>query len=210
VLTKFWKVLHRRRNVTQVAFFGLHLFFGLSWSIGCRPRRPGTDVMSFEIFSQKKMAETLAFFWSKRSWIMQKYDRNIGFWEKCQFSPKILLITSTPANKIVAAKSTQGMWIRRISTHRLQNLPTVRLTEMWACRVPCTSLKEITPGVNVRITLFCDFRRKNWCFSQEPMLLSNFCKKLALVLALKMPIFSSSIYAKIFKNRNIGVRICTT
>jgi hypothetical protein len=26
------------------------------------------------------------------------------------------------------------------------------------------------PGVDVMITIFCDFRRKNWRFSQKPML----------------------------------------
>jgi hypothetical protein len=35
-----------------------------------------------------------------------------------------------------------------------------------------------TPGVNVRITIFCDFRQflaKNWRFSQKPILWSKFC-----------------------------------
>jgi hypothetical protein len=35
-----------------------------------------------------------------------------------------------------------------------------------------------TPGVDVMITIFCDFRQflaKNWRFSQKPMLRSNFC-----------------------------------
>jgi hypothetical protein len=39
---------------------------------------PGTDVMIFKIFSPKNIAKKLAFFDSKQSQIMQKFD-NIGF-----------------------------------------------------------------------------------------------------------------------------------
>jgi hypothetical protein len=58
------------------------------------------------------------------------------------------------------------------------------------------------PGVDVAITLFCDFRQfsaeKNWRFSQKPMLGSNFCKKWQQYEQ-KTPMFSLNFSAKIFK-----------
>jgi hypothetical protein len=57
----------------------------------------------FENIFAEKFSDKICVFYSKQSKIMQKFDHNIGFWEKrqffaenCQKSPKILIITSTP------------------------------------------------------------------------------------------------------------------
>jgi hypothetical protein len=48
---------------------------------------PRTDVMIQKIFSRKKWRK-MAFFDSKQSQIMQKFDHIFGFREKRQYSPK--------------------------------------------------------------------------------------------------------------------------
>jgi hypothetical protein len=52
----------------------------------------------------EKFGEIFGVFDSKQSWIIQKFDHNIGFWEERHFfaenwqkSQKIVIITSTPA-----------------------------------------------------------------------------------------------------------------
>jgi hypothetical protein len=66
---------------------------------------PGTDVMILKIFSPKILAKKLAFFCSKLSYIMQKFNNYlhwflrkapIFFCRNCQKSHKIVIITSTP------------------------------------------------------------------------------------------------------------------
>jgi hypothetical protein len=63
------------------------------------------------------------------------------------------------------------------------------------------------PGVNVMITIFCDFRQfsaKKWSFSQKPLLWSKFCI-IQLCFESQTLIFAKFL-AKIFKNPNIGTR----
>jgi hypothetical protein len=57
------------------------------------------------------------------------------------------------------------------------------------------------PGVDVMITIFCDFCQ----FSQKPMLWSKFLQSLAL-LWVKTPIFRNFFQRKYFKNQNISTR----
>jgi hypothetical protein len=47
--------------------------------------------------------------------------------------------------------------------------------------------------------IFANFRRKNWRFSQKPMLWSKFCKKLALVWAKHANIFAKFLGENILK-----------
>jgi hypothetical protein len=54
--------------------------------------------------------------------------------------------------------------------------------------------------------IFANFRRKNWRFSQKPMLWSQFLQKLAVVWAKNANIFANFFVKNIFKNHNIGPR----
>jgi hypothetical protein len=61
----------------------------------------GTDVMILKNFAQK-IGEKIGNLFSKQSKVMQKFNHNIGFREKCHFFrrklTKIVIITSTPGH----------------------------------------------------------------------------------------------------------------
>jgi hypothetical protein len=69
-------------------------------------------------------------------------------------------------------------------------------------------------GTDVMITIFCDFwqfsaifdnfRRKNWRFSQKPMLWSIFLKKITFVFSQKRHFFRRISRRKNLNNHNIG------
>jgi hypothetical protein len=54
--------------------------------------------------------------------------------------------------------------------------------------------------------IFTNFRRKNWLFSQKPMLWSQFLQKLAVVLAKNANNFAKFFGKNILKSHNIGPR----
>jgi hypothetical protein len=89
--------------------------------------------------------------------------------------------------------------------------PTSRNRSRWA-RWPCSKhsrtplVKLAAPGSilwSQFSAIFDNFRRKNWRFSQKPMLWSKFCI-IYLCFESKRPIFCRKFRRKYFKNHNIG------
>jgi hypothetical protein len=69
---------------------------------------------------------------------------------------------------------------------------------------------EMVPGVDVMITIFCDFRQfsceKIGVFSKKTPMLWSIFSQLSFVFSQKRPFLCRLFLAKIFKNHNIGPR----
>jgi hypothetical protein len=163
---------------------------GSSWPIKpCRTNLalgsgwPGTDVMILKIFSPKILAKKLAFFCSKLSYIMQKFNNYlhwflrkapIFFCRNCQKSHKIVIITSTPD------------WV---NFGRLSDAGKVQGSMLWS---------QFSP-------IFPNFRRKNWRFLKYQCYDQLF-SKFSFVLSQKRRFFRWIFRRKYFFNYNIGPR----
>jgi hypothetical protein len=145
---------------------------------------------------------------------LQKFDHNIGFWEKCKFFPeiwqklqKIVIVTSTPAFTSLFFKLLIPifflMWVQffglctnsspfiiKFLVFRIAHFTCVELSFQPLFRmlrsVPTIQVPQ--PGVDVMITIFCDFYQfsaKQVAFFSKTNVIITIFAKTSFVLSQK-------------------------